>query len=306
LTEAAGRRIPDLVLAADLNAGLVASRSDLKRPLVYYHHDFFWKIRDLREGGSGGSWRGRWGLWVQRKAEERLVQSVDTCITGSTLELEELKSIGAKAVARIPPVATSEPVTIPRSAPQPCRIVHLGGLRTTATFLGLQRFLDAVWPIIRKQLPDVDFWVVGDVSIGDREMMARLKEAGAVVTGFVRDLSEVLRPGDLHVIPWEFATGVRTRVLSCFLHGQALVAIRAGVAGYEGLEDGKQCVLVDHLEELCDPLIKLAFDPERRLELAKAGRKYLKQRLTVDSVIPQFNRMMLQAVRTKQHNMDLR
>ena len=289
VAEVAERFAPDLVIGADLVAGLICSRSRLRVPVVYYHHDFFWKIKKLREGLSALSWRGIWGRWILRRAEERLVRSVDACITGSATELEELRLVGARAVALIPPTVNSEPVAIPEPVAQPCRIVHLGGFGTTATLLGLRCFLDVVWPVVRERVPDVELWVVGDTSAADRDIMARLEAADAVTTGFVPDLSGVLRPGDLHVIPWEFGTGVRTRVVSCFQHGQALVAVRAGVAGYEGLENGDHCILVDTLEELADPLIDLALDPERRVRFARAGQRYMKERLTVEAVLPQFN-----------------
>jgi len=296
---------PGLVIAADLPSGLVCSRLTLDVPVVYYHHDFFWRINKLKAAGARGSLRGAWGWSLRRRAEGRVIRSADLCITGSTTEAEALSSEGARAVALVPPVVTSQPVSIPGVLPEPCRIVHLGGLRTTATRLGLQRLLEVVWPVVRENAPNAELWVVGDTSVADRDMRVRLEEAGATATGFVRDLSDVLRPGDLHIIPWEFATGVRTRVLTCFLHGQALVAVGASVAGYEGLENGKHCVLVNHLEESCDPLIELAFSPRRRLELGRAGQEYLRQRLTVDAVLPHFNEVMEGTLRNVRHRTDL-
>jgi len=288
-TEAAERLAPDLIIGADLISGLICSRSDLRVPVVYYHHDYFWKIKRLREGDVGKSWRRAWGWWIRRRAEEQLIRSVDSCLTGSVTEFEELKLTGAKDVVLIPPTTDIEPVAIPGVATQPCRVVHLGGFGTTATVLGLRRFLETAWPAVRERVPEAELWVVGETSAADEETMTRLEEAGAVVAGFVPNLAGVLRPGDLHVIPWEFGTGIRTRVVSCFLHGQALVAVRAGVAGYEGLENGTHCVLVEDVSELSGPLIDLALDPGRRLRISRAGQDYLRKRLTPEAALPQFN-----------------
>jgi glycosyltransferase involved in cell wall biosynthesis len=165
----------------------------------------------------------------------------------------------------------------------------MGGLGTTATLLGLRRFLDAVWPSIRARLPDVQLWVVGDTSSVNGDVLAQLDDANAVVTGFVQDLSAVLRPGDLHVIPWEHGTGVRTRVLNCFRHGQALVAVHAGVEGFQNLQAGTHCVLVNNAEDLMEPLISLALDGEERRRIALGGQSYLREELTVDAVLPRFS-----------------
>ena len=289
VAEVADRVAPDLVIAADLTAGLICSRIRLRVPVVYYHHDFFWRIKKLRQGSSGGSWRKIWGWWTLRRAEDRVVRSVDACITGSAIELKALKSVGAKAAALVPPAVTSVPTAIPNAIAQPCRVVHLGSFRTTATRLGLDRFLDIVWPVVREAVPNVELWVVGDASAADGDIIARLEASNAVLPGFVQDLSTVLRPGDLHVVPWEHGTGVRTRVASCFLYGQVLVAVRAGVAGYDGLENGKNCILVERLEEIAGSLIDLARDPKRRKMLAQAGQAYLSGRMTVEAVLPQFN-----------------
>jgi glycosyltransferase involved in cell wall biosynthesis len=297
VNQAAERVEPDLVIAPDLTAGLACSRAALGAPVAYYHQDFFWKIRELREGGPDGSWRSGWGRRVLRRAEDQLVQSVDACITGSLIEVEALRAAGARTIAMMPPVVTGRPLPVPDSPPQPCRIVHLGGFGTTATRLGLDRFLKVVWPLVRKNAPDIELWVIGDTTAADADIMKQLGDSGAVVTGFVPDLTSVLRPGDLHVIPWERATGVRTRLVSCFQNGQALVAVRAGVAGYEGLEHGNHCFLDDRLEELAAPLVDLALDPEARVRLARGGQRYMTDKLTVGAVLPRFDALVNELTR---------
>jgi glycosyltransferase involved in cell wall biosynthesis len=298
-TSVAERVAPSLIIAADLPSGLVVSRSQIRIPVVYYHHDFFWKIKDLLEADSNTSLRAKWGCIFRRRAELELIRSVDACITGSISEHEELKRCRAKRVFVVPPVVTERLRDIPNNAPEPCRIVHLGGFGTTATRLGLEQFLDVVWPVLKRSLPGIDFWVVGDTSSANRALLNRLESIGATVTGFVEDLSQVLRPCDLHVVPWALSTGVRTRVMSCFQYGQVLVAVRAGVLGYEGLESGKHCILVEELEDLADTIVEWAGDPQSRVALALGGQQYVKERLNVDAVRPHFDAVVESVTRAQ-------
>lgn len=274
----------DLIWAEHLLPAALAGRAS-SLPVIYSHHDWSWRIKTHRQGRRR-TWRGRLEqrlkAALRRRFEEGLVQRVAACASGSASESSELRRLGVGHVAYLPTTfvrAVPDPVPWPDGPP---RLVHLGGLRTTATRLGLERFLAVVWPRLRQRLGRSlpEFWVVGSLDGASVALRSALVDAGAITPGFVAELDGVLRPGDLHVLPWEHDTGTRTRIPLALAHAQVLVSTRAAAACLAELEDGENCVLVDRLDHMSEALAGLLGDAERRQRLALAGLDILEKSFT--------------------------
>jgi hypothetical protein len=115
----------------------------------------------------------------------------------------ELHNLGCRQVHYIP--VSYEPVPWDSEAVQSAipRMVHLGGMGTTASREGLERFFEIVWPRLEGKRPELV--VVGDTTAAPASLQTHLKAVTSL--GFVDDLREALRPFDLHIIPWEHSTG---------------------------------------------------------------------------------------------------
>lgn len=274
----------DLIWAEHLLPAALACRVS-SLPVIYGHHDWSWRIKTHRQGRRT-TWRGRFAqrlkAALRRRFEERLVRGVAGCVSGSASESAELRRLGGGCVAYLPTTfarAVADPVPWPDGPP---RLVHLGGLQTTATRLGLERFLDVVWPRLRESLGAScpELWVIGSPDGAPDALRSALASAGAIAPGFVAELGEVLRPGDLHVLPWEHDTGTRTRIPLALAHGQALVSTRAAAACLAELEDSENCVLVDRLEEMPEAISGLLDNPSLRRRLALAGLDLVEKSFT--------------------------
>ncbi|MEM8961424.1 MAG: glycosyltransferase [Acidobacteriota bacterium] len=284
---------PDALLAVHLvPASLLHGRAYARlaiglatRPLTLYDHfDWHWRIKAHRAGRR--SWRQRLRHRLTRGWEEHLVKIADGVVTGSASEAATCRRLGARNVVNVP-TAFEVPASPPSftSFPTPPRLVHLGGMSTTANRLGLGRFLDVVWPEFTRPRPEL--WVIGSLRGADATLLERLEnDPDIVTTGFVDDLATVLRPGDLHIVPWEHDTGTRTRVPLALRHGQVLVSTRAAVACLPEIEDGRNAVLVDTLDAMRAELDSLAESTDRRHELAEAGWRTFLDAYTHEALRP--------------------
>jgi glycosyltransferase involved in cell wall biosynthesis len=163
-------------------------------------------------------------------------------------------------------------------------------MNTVANRRGLERFLAVSWPRLRNgDGKPPELWIVGDLTGAPDSLHADLARSGAVLTGFVRDLSQVLRPGDIHIVPWEHATGTRTRIPVILRHGQVLLSTRAAAACLPELRDGEDCVLVDDLTEMAAQARRLTEDRDERARLGRAARRAFERHFVREAVQPRFD-----------------
>lgn len=290
---------PELLWAEHRVPAMLACLAVPQLPIVYSHHDWEWLLARQRLAGRWATarpaqkLRGRFGVWQMRRAESETVRTVTACVSGSVTETAEFKKLGARHAAYLP--TTYEPVTLSpvSESTAPVRVVHLGGMLGTRNQTSVQRFLDLAWnPSCAAHAAAPELWQVGSMKGAPPEILAALARAGAHCTGFVRDLQEVLRPGDIHVVPWEWPTGTRTRIPVAMNHGQALVSTRAAAVCLPELKHGENCLLVNDLPELGRAVAALVADPVQRRQLAAAGRATFLQHYTRPALQPRFQQFL--------------
>jgi len=286
----------DLIWAENLFPGLLATRAQVAVPVVFSHHDRIFRL--FRNWGTNTEfgWRRRFVSWTGERLEKRVIRSASACASGSVVEARDLGRLNGGPVAYLPTTYAASPWDTTAKIPQAARIVHLGGMNTIANRGGLARFLAVAWPRLRSgngKAPE--FWVVGNLAGASETLRADLASSGAVMTGFVRDLAEVLRPGDIHVVPWEHATGTRTRIPVILRHGQVLLSTRAAAACLPELRDGEDCVLVDDLTAMAEEIRILAKDREKRARLARAARISFERHFVREAVQPRFDAFLEEA-----------
>lgn len=268
---------PQVIWAQHFESATLAAQQR-RIPVVYVHHDWLYRIKAFRNSRPVSQ--------DQKTVEERLVRSVSAVVTGSKVEQAEIAAVRGAGVHYIPVSYESVDCLLERSqAERPPRLVHLGTMNATANREGLLAFFERAWPQLKNS--NHELAVVGDVTSAPTVLQAYLQQV--TCTGFVKDLRPVLRPFDLHVVPWGHATGQRTRVPLAFNYAQVLVAVRAGVACYPEAEDGVNCRLVDKLEDMAPVISELAADVEQRFRLGQAAKQTFEKYFTRPALLPRYS-----------------
>jgi glycosyltransferase involved in cell wall biosynthesis len=155
---------------------------------------------------------------------------------------------------------------------------------TTANRLGLERFFEVSWPTLSKTC---ELWVVGETRQSSASLARSLAQVNC--TGHVKDLSTVLRPFDLHIIPWEQNTGQRTRMVMAFNHAQVVVAVKAAVAGFPEAVDHQNCRLVDSLDQMAAVLLELLDNQAERQRLGRNAKETFEKHFTRRALLPRYD-----------------
>jgi len=293
---------PDLIWAENLVPAVLADRSRSGVPIIYGHHDWIWRVIGLNQGKRGRTWGFKITSRLLKGVEESLVRRVRACVTSSAHEAAQVRGLSSGLAAHFP--LTYDPVALAGVEIEPCntvplnttsssaRVVHLGGMKTVANRIGLERFVDVVQPSLSASDGTAELWVVGSLDGIPDTLVPKLRQTGITCTGFVPDLGSVLRPHDVQVVPWEHATGYRSRIPLLLNYAQVVVSTRAAVTGLPELSSGENCVLVEDLEEMGPAVLELLAAEPRRRKLGCAARATSLEHFTREAVQPRFDRFL--------------
>lgn len=267
----------DLVWCEWRWSAIWALETPLSIPAMYSHHDWEYKLALLRKKPN---LKKKFHTFQKKRVEMKLVKQMTSCISGSQTETKEIEEISGKKALYLP--TTYESVLSKLASKNQPSIVHLGGMGTTANRLGLERFLDVCWSDIKNAIPNVELLVVGSIKRAQPSLQEKLEDPQIKKLGFVEDLATVLHPNDIHIVPWEYNTGTRTRIPVILNYQQALVATKASVQCYPEITS-ENAVLCSDLDEMKDAIIHLYSDVEKLHLLADNGNQTFKENFTLKS-----------------------
>jgi glycosyltransferase involved in cell wall biosynthesis len=270
----------DLVWAEWRWTAILAQYSNLTVPIVYAHHDWEFKLRKLK---SSLSLLEKFHLMQKKRVELTLVKNVSACVSASFTETEEIKAYGNSKALYIP-LTYQEIKTTPNDSKIPS-IVHLGGMGTTANRIGLERFLEVCWNELKQKIPTIELKVIGNLKYASDSLKKRLEDPQIQCLGFVEDLQPELKAYDIHIIPWEYNTGTRTRIPLVFNYAQVLVVTKAAASCYPEVIHDENSILSDDLSQMTAQLLDLYKNQEKRIFIGDNARKTFQQYFTVDQQV---------------------
>ncbi|MFK7750104.1 MAG: glycosyltransferase [Kordia sp.] len=267
----------DLVWAEWRWTAILANYSNLDIPIIYAHHDWEFKLRKLK---SKLSFLQKFHLKQKKRVELDLVKRVSGCVSASFTETQEIKQYGNQNAVYIP--LTYQKVELTENNSETPSIVHLGGMGTTANRIGLERFLEVCWNDLKEKIPNVTLKVIGNLKYASESLKIRLEDSQIQCLGFVEDLSPLLKPYDIHIIPWEYNTGTRTRIPLVFNHAQVLVCTKAAASCYPEVVHDQNSILSNDLNQMTTQLIDLYNNTEKRIFIGDNARKTFVESFTAE------------------------
>jgi sugar transferase (PEP-CTERM/EpsH1 system associated) len=133
----------------------------------------------------------------------------------------------------------------------------------------MQRFCDAVWPLLKARRPSMKLLIVGaDPSLAMRALGER---PGVTVTGSVPDVRPYIRGSALMVAPLAIARGTQNKILEAMAMGVPVVTSSAAAGGVDA-EAGQHLLVADSADEVARAVLRIVEQPAERARLAAAGR----------------------------------
>ncbi len=166
-------------------------------------------------------------------------------------------------------------------------LLFVGNFNHTPNRDAVLYFCDEIFPRIKKQVPEVRLYVVGNnppLEILD------LAQDNIVVTGFVEDISPYLLHARVSVNPLRYGAGMKGKVGEALSWGLPVVTTFIGAEGMH-LEHGKHCLVADKATDFANEVVKVYTDSSLWQKLSDSGRHLVEENWS-----PEATKRILQTV----------
>jgi polysaccharide biosynthesis protein PslH len=165
------------------------------------------------------------------------------------------------------PNGTTIPPACPRTPGQ--RLLFVGPLRYGPNQIGIEWFLQSVWPQVRRAVPRAEIDIVG--SNPSPWLLSRQGTDGISVHGFVRDLAPVWGKAAASIAPLLAGSGTRLKILESLSHGVPVVSTEIGAFGLHlGAQNG--VLRADRPSDFASQCVELLLDCRKATSLGQQGR----------------------------------
>lgn len=157
----------------------------------------------------------------------------------------------------------------------PRAVTHLGTMFWPPNIEGVLWFGREVWPLVRAQVPDARFVVIGKNPPQDVQNLA-LQE-GIEVTGYVEDPVPYLTETAAFVVPLHSGGGMRVKIVDAWCWGMPIVSTTIGAEGID-VRDGENVLLADTPDQFARMVVRLLDEPSLGARLSHNGRRWVEER----------------------------
>jgi glycosyltransferase involved in cell wall biosynthesis len=253
----------------------------MERPrLVLDEVDVYSSVAKQRYLGSKTPW-GRafhYTEWLRSRAyEASLYPHADLILTRSDKDRQDILARHAGLSVKVLPPwfeGLGELSTLDTPPSEPHSLLFLGTMRAWRNYSAVQYFHQEIWPLVRHQVPDASFYIVGSKP---PESIRQLDhEPGIHVLGYVEDLVPRFAHCSVFVAPLLTAGGIIVKILNAMAAGRPVVTTTLGNQGIGALPE-RDIRIADSPGEFARKTVELLSDRSLWQRISENGRSFVRR-----------------------------
>jgi len=178
------------------------------------------------------------------------------------------------------------------------RLVFTGVMDYTPNHQAMIYFIKEVWPILRRQNPQVTLSVVGRNPSADLKALAA-KADGIEITGYVEDVRPYVDEAVVYVCPLLSGAGIKNKILEAWAMSKPIVATSISCEGLDA-KDGDNILVADNARMFAQKVTMILSDGNTRAKLVKRGRKHVEDSFSWRSKAKMIENIMCDIIRKKE------
>ena len=235
---------------------------------------------------------------AMRRGENRLLKKFDVTTVVSPIDQKYLKKLDKDANIMVIPngVAVDYFSPIKSVKEDYPSILFSGTLNFSPNIDAIFYIHNKILPLIRAQIPELKFYVVGANPSPKIKNMAN--EDNIIVTGFVEDIRHYILKASVVLAPMRKGSGIKNKILEAMAMEKPVVTNPTGVEALS--KEAKSCLLIgETADKIANHVINLLRDGEKRIELGKKGREIVMREYTWDRVAEKYEKLYMGLLKKK-------
>lgn len=228
-----------------------------------------WKARGL-------SWEGirAFLYYIKLKGYEfKMYESANLVLTLTQEGKEELLCSNPNLKIQVVPHGVNvDYFNLEERKPEKNSVMFLGNFGHLPNADGIIYFYKDIFPLIRKEIPDVKLYIVGKNPT--QEIKDFAEKDKVIVTGFVESVKPYFDLSMISIVPVRLGGGFRGKALEAMACGLPLVSTTLGAEGIHG-KDGEHFLLADNPENFAEKVCQVLTDDNLYQKLSANGRKLM-------------------------------
>jgi sugar transferase (PEP-CTERM/EpsH1 system associated) len=174
-------------------------------------------------------------------------------------------------------------------------ILFTGNMDYAPNVDAVQYFVQDIFPLIRQQIPDVQFVIAGQRPV---KKVLELASESVTVTGFVKNLQEMYAQASIVVAPLRFGAGTQNKVLEAMAMGVPIVSRNIGFNGLN-IQSGEGVILALETVVFAQECVDLLKSASKRATIGKAGKEIIRTRYDWDVVAQMLEDYLLSIIKNR-------
>ncbi|MBA7536043.1 D-inositol-3-phosphate glycosyltransferase [subsurface metagenome] len=270
-------------------------------PLILVEHDVSyvpWQRRIQTEKGLL-KYIARREFSKVKNYERKICQNFDKIIVMSEIDKNRLSMLHKNLDIRVVPNGVdTENIQATVKREDANSLLFIGWMRHQPNRDAMNFFLDQIFPLISKAIPNTKLYVVGQHTPKNIVNLAK-SNPNIICTGYVKDVGEYLYNCTTYICPLRIAGGTRLKILEAMAAGIPVVSTSIGAEGLNVTAD-ENILIADTPEEFAEMTIRLLRNPELRERIAYNARIFVEENYQWKKIAENMIGVYKEVIRRKQ------
>lgn len=270
---------------------------ETKVPMVLNEHNIEWKVYQTISNSQKNLIK-KLAYYIDSYRLKKYEQKILNCLDikritfVSDKDMKSMIDIGQcrKEVACLIPVGAdihneNKKIVLDKKT---TNIIYVGKMSYGPNIEAVQWFVDKVFPILKKKIDNIKFYIVG------KDPVDKIKELATddiIVTGCVESVDEYYELADLVVLPLLNGGGVKVKLLEAIGFNKAIVSTSVGVEGTI-YSDGESIPVTDDSLQFAELCLKVLSSKEYQENIMKKSYDIFLENYTWKSVGDRYIRLL--------------
>lgn len=176
-------------------------------------------------------------------------------------------------------------------------ILFLGQIVGSNLFY-VEQFLEHSWPLIRKEVPDARFHIVGKGGLENTRLCAQAELLGGVtVRGYIEKLTDAYSGCGIAVVPIDKSCGILNKAIEAMAAGLVAVGFESSFAGIPESKDRIHHIAADGYHGMAQRIIEISHNAEKRCAIQRAAHRMASEHYSWDTRLTAMEQMYISAAK---------